>query len=295
MTRGILLLDDDAAYRDSIRHLFRDEGFTFVEASTTEEAVTGLAAHPDVRVILLDLSLGSQRGTDLLDYLKQEAEDYRVIVLTAHEELLHAEHAGGYDIFHYLPKASGNSSSQAIRFSVGQAFKDLERTQRERDNIGLLLSRGESGTLELKASVRWDHKLSRANRDLEWVVVRTVASFLNAEGGTLLIGVDDSSAVVGLKQDYQTLARQDRDGFESLLTDLFLGSLDKALSPLLRIDFPVVEGTEICRVFVRPSPKPAFARDKNGKDYFFVRTGNSSRELSGREILEYCERWKHPQ
>ena len=46
------------------------------------------------------------------------------------------------------------------------------------------------------------------------MVVKTLAGFLNAEGGTLLIGVDDAGAVIGLAGDYEALRKRDRDGFE---------------------------------------------------------------------------------
>ena len=45
------------------------------------------------------------------------------------------------------------------------------------------------------------------------VVVKTVAGFLNASGGQLLIGVDDTGAV-GLKHDLDTLSKNTLDGLE---------------------------------------------------------------------------------
>jgi predicted HTH transcriptional regulator len=37
---------------------------------------------------------------------------------------------------------------------------------------------------------------------------------MNAEGGTLIIGVDDEYKVLGLQKDYETLKKQNPDGFE---------------------------------------------------------------------------------
>ena len=45
---------------------------------------------------------------------------------------------------------------------------------------------------------------------MEHVVVKTVCGFLNAEGRTLLIGVDDDGQVVGLEKDLSTLGRKPR-------------------------------------------------------------------------------------
>ena len=49
-------------------------------------------------------------------------------------------------------------------------------------------------------------------------LVKTVCGFLNAEGGTLLIGVDDSGVPIGLTNDMSTLGNKaNRDGYELFL------------------------------------------------------------------------------
>ncbi len=64
-----------------------------------------------------------------------------------------------------------------------------------------LLKAGESAVLEYKSSLRWDLKLQKYNADLIKVVFKTIAGFMNVEGGTLLIGVDDSGTVLGVEYD----------------------------------------------------------------------------------------------
>ena len=73
-----------------------------------------------------------------------------------------------------------------------------------------------------------DLKQNTQNKAMEQAVVKTVAAFLNTEGGTLLIGVDDSGTVLGVANDYKTLGKhQERDGFESWLTKLRLDQFGK--------------------------------------------------------------------
>jgi signal transduction histidine kinase/ActR/RegA family two-component response regulator len=136
MTRSVLLIDDDPGYREILVRRFSPEGYRFLEADSPLAAIRLLGANPQVRVVLLDLSLGQQSGIVMLDHLRDQAADYRVIVLTAHDELLTAEQAREYEVFNYLPKAE-RSSHQALRFSLDQAFKDLERTALAR-KIGFL-------------------------------------------------------------------------------------------------------------------------------------------------------------
>ena len=49
------------------------------------------------------------------------------------------------------------------------------------------------------------------------MILKTLAGYMNGNGGTLLIGVADDGAIVGLEKDYKTLKKQDRDGFEQAL------------------------------------------------------------------------------
>jgi hypothetical protein len=59
-------------------------------------------------------------------------------------------------------------------------------------DIDGLVARGESDLVEFKSSARWDYREQKVNKALEHVIVKTLASFLNGKGGTLLIGVDDA-------------------------------------------------------------------------------------------------------
>jgi hypothetical protein len=84
-------------------------------------------------------------------------------------------------------------------------------------DLRALIGRGESANLEFKSSFRWDLRENKLNRALEAVVLKTLAGYMNGNGGTLLIGVADDGSVTGLEHDYTTLKKPDRDGFEQVL------------------------------------------------------------------------------
>jgi len=157
-----------------------------------------------------------------------------------------------------------------------------------------LIESGENATVEFKSSARWDVRENKLNKALEQVIVKAVAGFLNSEtGGTLIIGLDDTGKVIGLGQDYKTLGkRQDRDGYENWLTTLVLDQFGKDSSAFLRISFHNVGGVDVCQISIKPSPKPAYVKDGIAEN-LFVRTGNSTRQLTTREAVEYSKhRWK---
>lgn len=153
-------------------------------------------------------------------------------------------------------------------------------------DIKPLIGGGENAAVEFKSSLRWDHVEGKRNRALEMVIVKTLAGFLNHRGGDLLIGVADDGAVVGLKHDYATLRKKNRDGFELLLTRLVKDRLGGDVCPLLHVVFHEVDGEDVCRVMIEPAERPVYVQD-DGKARYFVRTGNSTSELDSKETLEH--------
>jgi hypothetical protein len=102
--------------------------------------------------------------------------------------------------------------------------------------------------VELKETARFNVRSGSQDRALEGVVVKTIAGFLNANGGTLVIGVDDDGTPVGVERDLATLPRPDRDGYEQFLRSLLNVAIGRDLSPRVTIEFPTVDGVVLCAV-----------------------------------------------
>ena len=156
-----------------------------------------------------------------------------------------------------------------------------------------LIVEGESSELEFKSSFRWDYLEGKVNRDLEKVILKSIAAFSNAGGGILLIGVADEGDILGLEQDYASL-RGNRDGFELHLRNLLNQNFGKVFATsCLSIDFAKSGEYEICKVEVKRGERPVFLEftDKNGQKTkkFFVRSGNSSQELQIDEASAYIK------
>lgn len=106
----------------------------------------------------------------------------------------------------------------------------MDEEKRETFNLEQLIQSGENDIAEFKSSARWDYRESKPNKVLEQVIVKTIAGFLNAKGGTLVIGVEDDGKVVGLDADYKTLSkRPDRDGYQQFLINLVSSNLGKEI------------------------------------------------------------------
>lgn len=160
------------------------------------------------------------------------------------------------------------------------------------DWVRQLMANGEGEKVEFKSSLRWDRKEDRVNKKLEQVVVKTIAGFLNGQGGTLLIGVDDAGTIVGLAEDYSTLKKPDRDDFELHLQQILAHDLgEAAAAAFLTINFHELDGKDLCQVSVEPSDHPIFVDNKN-EAVFNLRIGNLTKPLPVNETVTYVQkRW----
>ncbi len=174
----------------------------------------------------------------------------------------------------------------------GLVSEEVRKTDRGKE-IPELLRQGESAGLEFKSSMRWDYKEQRPNRELERVITKTVAGFLNGRGGTLLIGVDDAGQVLGLERDFALVSKgkDDRDGYELHLMQVLVRTLGAAVPAFVTVTFHQLDGHDICQVVVELSDHPVYLTEGQGAA-LFVRTGNATRSLPVNEAVRYvASRW----
>jgi hypothetical protein len=155
-----------------------------------------------------------------------------------------------------------------------------------------LLRAGENDHVEFKSSLRWDYRQNQMNKALENVILKTIAAFLNTNGGTLIIGVDDSGSVLGLEKDYETVSKKSSDGFILTLTNLINQHLGKRVHKFINLEIVNHETKDICAVTVSKCDGPVFL-GKNDNETFFIRASASSQRLSVSEVVGYIKsHWK---
>ena len=157
-----------------------------------------------------------------------------------------------------------------------------------------LIKDGESDELEFKATLRWDIIEGKVNKKLEQVVVKTVAAFANAQGGSLLIGVDNDGRAVGLSRDYESLGEASRDRFEVHLRNVLNQQFGTTfVASKIKTQFHAVDDVDMCQVDVTTAKEPVIVaiKDKNGRllEKFYVRSGNSSQEILMSEMTSYVK------
>ena len=176
-----------------------------------------------------------------------------------------------------------------------ERLKHGEANDLSEQSIEDLIGQGESNALEFKTSARWNQHTGDKDERLELTIAKTVAGFANSSGGTLLIGVNDEGVSVGLDGDLSLIAKGDVDRYQLWLTDLIDKTLGKITAMGVNVTFPTAQEHQICRVDVSPAAAPVFLRPPGGGNTtadFYVRIGNSTRQMTSEELLAYeKERW----
>ncbi|MCI0726507.1 MAG: BREX system Lon protease-like protein BrxL [Chloroflexi bacterium] len=144
-----------------------------------------------------------------------------------------------------------------------------------------MIRAGENEMLEFKSTLQWDVHQNKQNTELRREVLKTIAAFLNSNGGTLLIGVDDNGVIFGLEKDLK-LHKNSRDKFELTLRNLINDRIGVEFGGFVKVRFAEIEDKTVCQADVSPSPKPAYCDNE-----FFIRNGNQTRNLSLPEAMEY--------
>ena len=145
----------------------------------------------------------------------------------------------------------------------------LERLNEIRytSNIDALISSGESDKIEFKSSLHHPYewlppdlqKLQPVTRKeieklLRKSVTKTIAAFLNSDGGTLLIGVADSGIVLGIEPDFEYLkqGKQNADGWLLSLQEVIINALGAEVWNAVRVSL-VPHGPQTVAVVSLPS------------------------------------------
>lgn len=153
-----------------------------------------------------------------------------------------------------------------------------------------LVQLGESYTLEFKSSWQWDVRQQQFVKGLRHSSLKTIAAFLNSEGGTLLIGVEDDQNVLGLADDLSAVSGS-TDVLEQRIIQGVIDCMGVNAATYVRIRFDAVQEKTVAVVEVQPASEPIYSATEKGQE-FFVRVSNTTRSLSLEEAHTYiAQRW----
>jgi len=149
-----------------------------------------------------------------------------------------------------------------------------------------LISRGESDRLEFKSTLQWDVRQDQENKKLQKSCLKTIAAFLNSEGGVLLIGVEDDGNIFGLQKDLDCFKNPSLDQFERKIFDLIKTNIGQWFATHIKCQFETLEGQDVCGIYVRKAERKAFLKSEQGIE-LYIRIGNASQRLTVPDIYDH--------
>jgi hypothetical protein len=163
-----------------------------------------------------------------------------------------------------------------------------QETISKQEKIKQMLKIGETKYQEFKSTLRWNIRDEKNDDVIIHSCLKTIAAFLNSDGGKLLIGVDDSGNPVGIELDKFPSS----DKFLLYLKDKVKTSMSQNAATLIEPDVCEVEGKTVCLVSCErnTSTKPILVKFKSADEEYFVRAGPSTEKLSASSMIEYEER-----
>ena len=117
---------------------------------------------------------------------------------------------------------------------------------------------------------------------MELAVLKTLAGFLNAHGGKLVIGVADDGRALGIERD----KFPNEDKLNLHLVNLVRNRIGSLAMSYIHTHFEDFNGKRVLVIDCKRSPQAVFVKD--GKtERFYVRMGPSTAELSASETHAY--------
>jgi len=176
------------------------------------------------------------------------------------------------------------------------------RPQGETTEDILINNKVESRNLELKETFIFDVELSenkeladsipeegveKREEDIFHSSIKTIAGFLNSEGGTLLVGVDDYWELKGLSRDLEKLDKGNLDVLQQKITQNIENTFSSNLDMKdIEISFPELNNKTIARIDVESSIKPIYVK-KSDKEIFYVREIGKTEVYEAEKLASY--------
>ncbi len=164
-----------------------------------------------------------------------------------------------------------------------------------------VIAGGESDTVEFKSTGRNNLYTGTKDPVIEWAIVKSVAAFMNSQGGELLIGVDDTGQPVGIEEDYPFVHSRNRDGWELWLGTLIRTTLGKVEAADVTPRYCVLDGKTVAYIKLARSSEPVFTTPTKAaapkgnilpgeNKFFYIRMANATEQLAGNDLLTYTNK-----
>lgn len=164
-----------------------------------------------------------------------------------------------------------------------------EDTAEQPFDVGALIEAGESEAIEFKSTLRINLHTGEQDKRMETSALKTLAGFLNTNGGSLVIGISDDGSPVGIEAD--KFPNEDKMGLH--LVNIVKARLGPQAMTAMHLHFEDHDGTRVLVIRCPRSRAPVFVKDGE-LERFYVRTGPATTELTASQTQSFIkQRFTH--
>ena len=178
-----------------------------------------------------------------------------------------------------------------------------------------VIKSGESHYVEFKSSALWSKDLTQEEinvpksneiknyrRDAsKFIIARTMAAFLNSDGGAIVIGIKENkerngeNELIGIDGEFNKLKDSNVDGYRRMIVDEILrkylpSEIVHHIAEYITISFPLVDGMTLCWIRVKRSDRNVFIKTSGKEPIFFIKLESEIMELKSNELVDYCKK-----
>jgi hypothetical protein len=161
---------------------------------------------------------------------------------------------------------------------------DKSKTADASLSANTLVARGEGVGTEFKSTLRTNLKTGLVDSRIEREVLKSLAVFMNGDGGTLIIGVNDEGKPLGVKADNFS----NEDKMNQHLVNLIRDRIGPQQMLFMHPRFEDYENARVLVVDCKRSPMLVYVKDGN-MEHFFIRTGAATNEFTGNQMQQFIK------
>lgn len=141
---------------------------------------------------------------------------------------------------------------------------------------------GENAHLEFKSTVRKNLKNGKFGKEIELAWTKAIVAFLNTEGGTLIIGVEDDGTIIGLEAD----EFENNDRCLLHVKNIIHQHIGAEFTQFIDVIPVETDGQYLLMINCRPAKDAVFLRIGKNEE-FYIRSGPSSTKLSPSQMINH--------
>lgn len=166
------------------------------------------------------------------------------------------------------------------------SFSEVLNSVSEEDKIYDMINVGENKTVEFKKTFAFNAFTNNKRDDaLVKASIKNIVAFINSDGGTLLIGVNDDGEVTGMEEEIEK--HKSKDNFKLYFGDTVAERIGKLRNTHVNFKLFEIDTKNILVVnCLKSETTPCFYNKKE----FYIRQNPKAQLLEGDELYDYTKK-----